>query len=585
MGYLRWVLCIFAIFVAPLSAFAQSPVWVQVEARPTLNQAQERARAYDAQLDNVVGFTTGGRWNVIALGPYAPADAEALLRQLTNARQIPSDSYIVDGSRFRQQFWPVGVGAPTTAQPLPNGEAVVGLIAPPTPVEPVIAVPKEIPDETVGEARSSEAQLLRDERQLLQTALKWAGFYNSAIDGAFGRGTRRAMGDWQVANNYEPTGVLTTKQRKMLIDSYNAVLDGMDLQMVRDDATGVEILVPSGVVAFREYEPPFARFDPKGTLQAQVLLISQEGDQDRLFGLYEIMQTLAIVPPEGPRSRRNASFEIEGFDGKIHSYTTATLQNGQIKGFTLVWPTGDDERRRRVLSEMQASFNTVPGVLDPGIALPDDSQAIDLISGLQVRKPQVSRSGFFIDANGAVLTSTDVLGECSRLTIDGDYAAEVGHVDLNLGLAVVLPVAPLAPSAVAQFQTGVPRLQSEVAVAGYPYGGVLTTPSLTFGTLADIRGLNGETDVKRLALVAQDGDAGGPVFDNGGAVLGMLLPRKGGNGQQLPAEVNFSVAAAEIVGSLNAAGIATQTTDTVAYLPAQSLSQRASDMTVLVSCW
>ena len=583
MGKFRWVLCILAVVVAPLAAWAQSPVWVQVEARPTLNQAQERARDYAGRIENVAGFTTGGRWNVIALGPYAPADAEAIRQQLINARQIPADSYIVDGGQFRQQFWPVGVGAPTTAQPVPG--TPTGLVAPPTPVEPVIQVPLETPDETVGEARNSEAQLLRDERQLLQTALKWAGFYDAAIDGAFGRGTRRSMGEWQVANNYEPTGVLTTKQRKMLIDSYNAVLNGMDLQMVRDDATGIEVKVPSGVVAFSEYEPPFARFDPKGDIQAQVLLISQEGNQDRLFGLYEIMQTLAIVPPEGPRTRRNASFELEGFDGNIHSYTTVQLQNGQIKGFTLVWPTGDDDRRRRVLGEMQASFSTIPGVLDPGIAQADDSQAIDLISGLQVRKPRLSRSGFFIDADGAVLTSTEVLGDCSRLTIDSDHDAEVAHVDLNLGLAVVLPVAPLAPPAVAQFQTGVPRLQAEVAVAGYPFGGVLTTPTLTFGTLADIRGLNGETDIKRLALLAQEGDVGGPVFDNGGAVLGMLLSRDKGDGQQLPEDVNFSAAAPEIVSSLSAAGITTQTTDTVAYLPAQALSQRATDMTVLVSCW
>ncbi|MEL6573468.1 MAG: peptidoglycan-binding protein, partial [Pseudomonadota bacterium] len=116
-------------------------------------------------------------------------------------------------------------------------------------------------------------------------------------------------------------------------------------------------------------------------------------------------------------------------------------------------------------------------------------------------------------------------------------------------------------------------------------GGVLTTPSLTFGRLADIRGLNGEPEIKRLALLAQEGDAGGPVFDNGGAVLGMLLPRITRSGQQLPDEVNFSAAAMDIVASLDTAGINVQTTDTVAFLPAQALSDRATDMTVLVSCW
>ena len=582
---IRLFVALLLLCLSPISAAAQNAVWVQIEAQPTLRQAQERAQDYASRLQDVSGYAIGRGWYGIVLGPYARPDAESLLRQLRRAGEIPGDSFIALGGNFRQQFFPVGVGAPTTAQPLPDT-----LVTPNPPIAstPEVLVPQApiiTADETVREARESEAALSRPERELLQTALKDAGFYNAAIDGAFGRGTRNSMADWQVANNFEPTGVLTSVQRGKLIADYNSVLEGMNLQLVRDDATGIELLIPSGVVAFTEYEPPFARFEAKGDLDAQVLLISQEGDQDRLFGLYEILQTLAIVPPEGERQRRDTSFEIEGIDETTHSYTTARLEDGQIKGFTLVWPTGDETRRARVLSEMQASFRTIPGVLNPALVKPDDSQAIDLVSGLQVRKPQMSRSGFFIDRRGDVLTTSEVIGDCDRMTINEVYDADVVHIDLARGLAVLRPTGPLAPSGVAQFQTGVPRLQSEVAVAGYPYGGILTAPSLTFGKLADIRGLNGEEEVKRLSLVAQDGDAGGPVLDNGGAVLGMLLPRLALNGQQLPDEVNFSVDASEIVTSLEEAGLDMQTTDSVAFLPSQSLSQQANDVTVLVSCW
>lgn len=593
---IRVFLAILALAVTPIGATAQqTPVWVQVEAQPTLTGAQNRARAFDARLDNVAGYYIGSGWYGIVLGPYTRADADVLLGNLRRTGQIPNDSFIADGRNFRQQFWPVGVGAPTTAQPLPGSEpsvedlaaAIANTAVLPPEGEPLIVetAPVEAPDETVREARASEAALSRADRELLQTALKWAGFYESAIDGAFGRGTRRSMGEWQAANNFEPTGVLTTKQRGVLISAYNAILDGMDLQLVRDDATGIEMVIPTGVVAFDKYEPPFAQFEPKGEVAARVLLISQEGDQDRLFGLYEILQTLSIVPTEGPRRRRDQSFEIEGIGDGIHSYTTATLRNGQIKGFSLIWPAGDDARRIRVLEEMKASFATIDGVLDPAIAAPDDSQAIDLVSGLAVRKPQRSRSGFFVDNQGDVLTTIEAVGECDRITIDEVHEAQVVHTDDALGLAVIRPNVPLAPADVAQFQTGVPRLQSEVAVAGYPYGGILTTPSLTFGRLADIRGLNGEDELKRLSLTAQAGDAGGPVFDNGGAVLGMLLPRASQNGQQLPPEVSFSVDASRIVASLLLADVRLQSTDSVAFLPPEALNQKAVDVTVLVSCW
>lgn len=579
---IRVFLAVLVLFLTPITATAQGTFWVQVEAQPTLTGAQNRARAYAAELENVAGYFIGSGWYGIVLGPYTRPDADALLRQLRRSGQIPNDSFIANGANFRQQFWPIGTGAPTTPQPLPDATATPETAAAETPV---FVVPIPPADETEREARQSEAALSRPEREQLQIALQWAGFYNSTIDGAFGRGTRRAMLEWQEAKNFEPTGVLTTQQRGVLIDDYNAVLEGMNLQLVRDDATGIEMQIPTGIVAFEQYQPPFAQFEPSGDFGARVLLISQEGNQDRLFGLYEILQTLAIVPPDGPRTRRDGSFELEGIGDGIHSYTTARLRNGEIKGFSLIWPEGDEARRSRVLAEMQASFRTIPGVLDPAIAPPDESQAIDLVAGLEIRKPQLSRSGFFIDAGGDVLTTSEVIGRCERLTIDEVHEAEIAHIDLALGLVVVRPQEPLAPLGVASFQTGVPRLQAEVAVAGYPYGGILTTPSLTFGKLADIRGLNGEEEVKRLSINAKEGDAGGPVLDNGGAVLGMLLPRMAVEGQQLPDEVSFSVDSAEIVRSLQNAGLNLQTTDSVALISADALAQQASDVTVLVSCW
>jgi len=525
----RLLIAVLFIVCAPVFAAAQSTVWIQVEAQRSLQEAQERAADYASRLPNVAGFSVGRGWFGIVLGPYTRADADTLLNQLKRSRQIPQDSFLNFSNRLGQQFWPVGTGAPNTPQPLPQTDAGT---AEPTEDVAVVEVPVIQPsDETPAEARASEAALSREDKRLLQTAMKWAGFYTSTIDGAFGRGTRRAMGEWQVANNFEPTGILTTKQRAVLLGAYNAVLEGMDLQLVRDDAAGIEVIIPTGAVAFREYEPPFARYDSTGDIPAQVLLISQAGDQDRLFGLYEILQTLAIVPTDGPRRRNERSFELEGIGDGIHSYTTATLANGAIKGFILVWPAGDDERRTDVL------------------------------------------------------TTTDVVGDCNRLTIDTVHDAEIIHEDAALGLAVLRPAAPLAPMDVAAFQTGVPRLQSDVAVAGFPFGGVLTAPTLTFGKLADIRGLNGEDDVKRLAITAHDGDAGGPVFDNGGAVLGMLLPRTPLNGQQLPSDVSFSVDASEVMRSLETAGISTQATDDVALLPASMLAQRAAAVTVLVSCW
>ncbi|MCC7321628.1 MAG: trypsin-like peptidase domain-containing protein [Rubellimicrobium sp.] len=593
---------------APRPALAQEwgGLWVQVEAQPTLTQAQERARAYAARLDDVAGFDLGNGWYAVALGPYLPADAEALLRQLRASREIPSDSYVTTGTTYGQQFWPVGSGLGRTARPLPDMSAAQGAQPDPAPEaetaeaetapepvpEPEAAAPEPaLPDESRAEALASEANLTRAEREGLQIALQWAGFYAGAIDGAYGRGTRAAMEAWQRAAGREATGVLTTAERAMLLAAYNAVLEGLGLHPVRDDAAGIEMALPTGIVAFSRYEPPFALYDATDGSAARVILISQEGDSSRLAGLYEVMQTLEIVPPEGPRSRSDSEFTIEGMDAHIHSFTHAQAADGRIKGFTLVWPAGDEERLARLLAEMRASFSPLPGVLDPGIAPADDNQAIDLVSGLAIRQPQLNRSGFFIDARGSVLTTSEAVADCREITLAGGHPATVSLRDEALGIAVLTPQDRLAPAAVAAFQTAVPRLRSQVAVAGYPYGGALVQPVLTFGTLADIRGLDGEERLSRLTLTMREGDAGGPVFDNGGGVLGMLLPRGDGGGdgtgggRVLPQDVAFALHADAIVAALRAAGIEPGLTDRIAFQSPEALTRQAAAVAVLVSCW
>lgn len=584
---MRFLLGFVAVVFLGLSAAAQERgVWVQVEAQPTLSAAQDRARAYAGALPDVAGFSLGSGWYAIVLGPYAVADAQTVLRDLRRDRRIPADSFIADGGGFGQQFWPVGTGAANTPRPLPEAPDTPAAepVAEPTPVTEAAPDPA-LPDETRAEALASEERLSRPEREQLQVALQWAGFYEGAIDGAYGRGTRGAMEAWQTANGHDATGVLTTAQRAELLAAYNAVLAGLDLQRMRDDAAGIEMLIPAGVVAFAAYDPPFARFDATGDIPAQVLLISQEGDLNRLFGLYEIMQTLAIVPPQGPRERGDASFTLEGQDAEIRSHSWATLEDGQIKGFTLVWPAGDDERFDRLLAEMKASFTRTAGVLDPALARPDESQAIDLVSGLAVRQPERVRAGFFIAGDGTVLTAAEAVAGCAEVTLDAGISATVAHVDDGLGIAVLRPADAVAPRAVAAFQTGVPRLRAEVAVAGYPYGTALTRPTLTFGTVADIRGLDGETTVKRLEIAAAAGDAGGPVFDNSGAVLGMLLPAPTAGARVLPPGLHYSVDAETLVAALAAQGITAATTDTMAFVPPEAITRTAADIAVRVNCW
>lgn len=589
------------------SAAAQTSddtVWVQIEAHPSLRVAQERAQLYSGVLADVNGFALGGSWYGIVLGPYTRADAERVLEVYRAQQQIPQDSFIAFSRNFGQQYWPVGANALTQAPATaPVAESAAPVAVEETPVAPVAETPAPQPQvetavvvappapapapmvdtESPAEARRTEAALSAEERKALQVALASAGFYNSSIDGAFGAGTRRSMGEWQSFNGLEPTGVLTTMQRKMLMDQYNAPILSVGMASHTDAQAGIRMDIPAAEVAFSRYEPPFAHYDSTGSLGVRVLLISQPGDRNTLYGLYDIMQTLEIVPLEGPRSKSGDSFTLEGRGRDFVSYTEATLEAGEIKGFTLIWPTGDEERRERVLTAMKASFARVPGVLDPAAGA-DSEQHIDLVSGLEVRRPKVSRSGFYIDPKGTIVTTIEAVQQCSRITVEQDHRAEVVATDEGLGVAVLRPTDPLAPIAVAKLREDTLRLQSEIAVSGYSYEGVLGGPTLTFGTLADVKGLNGEAEQQRLALASLPGDAGGPVIDISGGVVGMLLPAPTGN-RVLPENVSLATDATALRALLASVGVTPQDSSDRGAISPDELNRLADGMTVLVSCW
>ncbi|WP_212524440.1 serine protease [Actibacterium sp. MT2.3-13A] len=566
-------------------AAAQDRAWVQIEAHPTLREAQERARAYAGAFPDVNGFQMRSGWYAIALGPFTPEGALARLGDLRGDRLVPGDSYVSDGAQYTRQFWPVGADRLTAAPAAPAVPAAPAAAAPQQAPAAAAPTPVILPDETPAEARRSEAQLTREEREELQQALQWEGFYESAIDGDFGRGTRAAMADWQAARGHEPTGVLTARQRHELVSGYRETLARLGMRTVTEARAGIQIDLPAGLVDFARYEAPFVHYEGKGDSGVRVLLISQSGDQGTLYGLYDIMQTLEIVPLKGRRERNSSDFVLTGQSDTLHSYTYAALSDGAVKGFTLVWRPEDARLMNRAARMMRESFVALPGAVLPDLAgEAGEEQRVDLMAGLEIRTPAVARTGFYVDERGAVLTTTEVLDQCARLTIADEYEAEVAARDDALGLAVLRPRQTLAPLAHAAFQTATPRLQSDVAVAGFSYGGVLDQPVLTYGTLADLRGLNGEDGVQRLSLAALPGDAGGPVFDATGAVMGVLLARADG-ARQLPQDVSFAASVPAIADFLSVNGVTVEAAEPAAQIAPEMLALKAADMTVLVSCW
>lgn len=571
------ILCGLALLAAPLLSArpAAAQFFLQVEAHPTLQRGQEAAAGFAAALSGVSGHRVPGGWYAVTVGPYPDREtAQAELRSLRSVRAIPSDSFVVEAARLGQRFFPVGA-APTVVTQAP---------AAPAPA-PVIAETPAEPEETPSQARASERLLTGAEKRALQEALQWEGYYTAAIDGAFGPGTRRSMERWQEAKGYRVTGVLTTRQRAELLDDYNSVFEALGLETVIDPEAGIEILLPMAQIARSDVEPPFVRYMEKGGSGVEALLISQQGDQATLFGLYDIMQSLEIVPAEGERTRRSNAFTLTGQDARRASYTYATLSGGAVKGFTLVWPRSEDRVMSRIVERVRASFAPIDGAILPDVAGSGQVQSVDLIAGLAIRRPLKSRSALWVDGAGRAVTTTDLLdASCGRYTLAEEFEAEVVAQDAELGLALLAPRDALAPPGVAGLRGTPARIRSEIAVAGFPFEGRLGLPSITFGQVEDVRGLQDEATLNRLSVVTRDGDAGGPVFDMGGAVAGLLQAQADGS-RALPQDVRFAVTAQALDAFLKSAGVEMPVANSGVSMAPEDMTRRAADTVVLASCW
>jgi S1-C subfamily serine protease len=598
MCFWRYALVLaFSLALAPLGQAQEATeeqAWIQIESYPSEATAKARAEAYAAEFPDVTVFK-GRSWHAIVLGPYSPEAAAGRLAELRRSGQVPGDAFVTDGAGFTGVLEDLAVAEAVEREPIATEAPVAETVEPaavavetaaPEPVEPApLAIE---PDETLREARASESELSRDERMTLQEALKWYGFYTSGIDGAFGQGTRASMSAWQEASGFEPTGVLTTRQRATLVTNHAADLAEFGFESVTEAEAGIEITLPLSLVAFDHYEPPFVHFAEKDGSGLRVLLISEPGGQEALAGLYDILQTLEAVPETGERSLGETSFTIRAASSTVESLAFAETRDGMVKGYLAVWNPADAARMERILPVLQSSFRAVGGkALDPGLVPMEEAALSGMLSGLELRKPARVASGVFVDEIGHVATALANVAGCAKVTIGAETAAEVVAEDAVAGLALLTPKAALAPRAVARLATASPRSGAEISVAGFSYGDRLPAAVLTFGTFEAAEGVMGEPGQARLLAPVMAGDMGGPVLDSGGGVLGVLIPVPADAGRQLPEGMALAADAASLGALVQGAGLVMTAGPAASGTPAtpDALNAAALGMTVQVSCW
>ncbi len=599
------------VLAAPVAAQTEGRFWIQIESKDNIRETKERAQFFARSFADTHAFQTTSGWYALAIGPMSQVEAADELARLKAGNLIPNDSFLSDGATFRAQLWPLAAntGTETAAvsdpvvveepvavveepavvveEPATNDTtAEVTTVATTTPVVEETPV-GPIPDEDLNATKKLERTWTRDQKKEYQTYMVWTGDYESAIDGSYGRGTRKAIKDFQEREGYEDTGFLTEGQLALLQKRYDDIIGVLGLGELRDLDAGVQIDYPSKLVKFERFEPPFVHYKAKSDSGVRMMLISQEGGRAMLASLYDIMETFDFIPAEGYRVRKRDWFVLSGRNDDVVSYSYVRTDRKTVKGFTLVWPPERDTEMQPLATAMYNSFTPLKEyVLDETLGYgQDDDQPMDLTSGLETPEPDRSASGFFINASGVVLTHTANIEGCKRVTL-GATGVELALTSQNedLGLAVLRPVTSFTPQSYALFSAEPPELGSEITIAGFSFPEVMEIATLNYGTLTDTDGMLGKPSEIRISAFLEQGDTGGPVLDDRGAVIGMRLmksPQKTG----LPEYVNFALKSSEIMALLEQQNLTFGKSTAFDAVHSVDLAFMAGDFTVKVSCW
>lgn len=546
-------------------------VWIQIEAQPNRAAAMARIKTYKQEISNVVGFEIEGGWFGIALGPYKSDAADTLLAKLKKSELIPRDSFVARGVTYGRQFY-----APRSS--IPKLATAQSLTETKTDLETELSG-----TDNLELTKISENALTFDEKRYLQRALAWASHYQGKIDGLYGPETRRAMKDWQIENKYPKTGIMTPSQRGIILNNFTPVMTRLNLAPVTNLRAGITLLVPRGIMGSAQYDAPFVRFEATDSSNTQIILISQVGDAKRLRALFEVIQTLNIVPKGGALKLDEAGFSIETSNNELFTTGFAKLIDGEIKGAILVWPTKDEAQRLRLKEQIFGSFDSFKGVLPEAEFFETGLLPKDILSGLQIRQPIFARSGIFLNAQGMVLTASQDLEICGSIEVG--FGTQVKIKASNSYVTVLSPMENISPPAISSFQLGPLKAPRRITAGGYSYGGSLGSPTLTRGLLQDLKDLTNDRNISRLEINTLPGDAGGPIYNSGGAVIGILLPKREDPNRQLPDDVHFAANLDLIISLLDEENIQLSSTETKVHSDLVNLSKTAKNSIALVKCW
>jgi S1-C subfamily serine protease/Holliday junction resolvasome RuvABC ATP-dependent DNA helicase subunit len=201
-------------------------------------------------------------------------------------------------------------------------------------------------------------------------------------------------------------------------------------------------------------------------------------------------------------------------------------------------------------------------------------------------KRRSNGTGFFVTADGYVVTNAHVVEGCDDPKIVYGLAepvpAQVLARDAVNDLALLK--ADIASDHVASLRAGV-KVGEEIAAFGYPLQGMLTTGgNFTRGNISALAGLRDDSRHVQITAPVQPGNSGGPVVDQSGNLIGVLVSGLMKHDKGAAQNIGFAININVLTAFLNSHDVPYSTEISEQPLRTVELAEKAQSIAVLIQC-
>ena len=416
------------------------------------------------------------------------------------------------------------------------------------------------------------------------------GHYNGMSTGEFNRRLQQAIIAFQREIGADQTGILTDQQQEKLKLAGAPVLGSFGLKEIMHPFANAKLFVPLKMIESENRTSRGIAYEG----HAVAVDFSHYASSDVPY--LDLYQRLSLVGPNRQvvyKVLRDGFFVVAGnyngrdFYSRFHPTPTGTT------GFTLSWdtqrlPIGD--RLAVLMSNLLAvglptEANRPEASPSPGSSRPPTSP-----NG-QRGPPNSAGTGFFVTTSGMLLTNAHVVEDCGSLWVAvGNNAAARSRIvrkDPVNDLALIQVDTQVAT--VAQFRNSI-RLGEWIGVFGFPLHGIITrTGNFTQGNVTAAAGLLDDSRMLQISAPVQPGNSGGPVFDQSGNVVGVVVSKINALKlaeitKDIPQNVNFAIKSSIAISFLAANGITAREPNDATQLAIPEIAERARSITAYLEC-